>query len=95
MIRKVERKIKAKYRKMCGWCFLIALVIGFVLGFLFARLLFPARTQVGSDFDARGRRAGGDGRAGARRAYGRGHAAGDADANPRTDPHAFAHGECA
>ena len=46
MIRKVERKIKAKYRKMCGWCFLIALVIGFVLGFLFARLLFPARTQV-------------------------------------------------
>ena len=34
MIRKVERKIKAKYRKMCGWCFLIALVIGLVLGFL-------------------------------------------------------------
>ena len=42
MIRKVERKIKAKYRKMCGWCFLIALVIGFVLGFLGARMLFPA-----------------------------------------------------
>ena len=43
MIRKVERKIKAKYRKMCGWCFLIALIIGFVLGFLSARMLFPAK----------------------------------------------------
>ena len=43
MIRKVERKIKAKYRKMCGWCFLIALIIGFVLGFLGARMLFPAK----------------------------------------------------
>ena len=31
MIRKVERKIKSRYRKMCVWCFLIALVIGFVL----------------------------------------------------------------
>ena len=45
MIRKVERKIKAKYRKMCGWCFLIALVIGLVLGFLIARQLFPARSS--------------------------------------------------
>ena len=49
MIRKVERKIKAKYRKMCGWCFLIALVIGLVLGFVLARQLFPAQANGGGD----------------------------------------------
>ena len=45
MIRKVERKIKAKYRKTCGWCFLIALIIGLVLGFFFARMLTPNQTH--------------------------------------------------
>ena len=45
MIRKVERKIKSRYRKMCVWCFLIALLMGLVLGFLIARQLFPAQSS--------------------------------------------------
>ena len=46
MIRKVERKIKAKYRKRCGWCFLIALIIGLVLGFIACKQWFPTRVEV-------------------------------------------------
>lgn len=42
MIRRVERKIKKKYRKTCVWCFLIALIIGLVLGFFVARQVLPS-----------------------------------------------------
>lgn len=49
MIRKVERKIKSRYRKMCAWCFLIALLIGLALGFLIARQLFPAQQSSGGE----------------------------------------------
>lgn len=45
MIRKVERKIKAKYRKRCVWCFLIALIIGLVLGFIVCKQWFPTRVE--------------------------------------------------
>ena len=45
MIRRVERKIKAKYRKRCVVCFVIALLIGLVLGFIVCRQLFPSDSQ--------------------------------------------------
>ena len=85
MIRKVERKIKAKYRKMCGWCFLIALVIGLVLGFILARQLFPAQANGGRrccyPSDARSCRTGRDGCRGTFCADAGSHACGDRDAD--------------
>ena len=52
MIRKVERKIKAKYRKRCLWCFLIALVIGLVLGFVLCWKWLPREAQTSTLVDS-------------------------------------------